>query len=152
MLLKIRVFVATASVLAAVASTGEAVQAQTHTPSSLEWHAYDGGPDYGVVYAAWSPDCQCHLYMDAWQWNQAANDRAHEAFIDYIWDRDADHSYDDSSSGAYHESYYAPYYPSHEYSYYPVYNPQYDYAMQSWYRAQAANDRAHRAFIEYIRH
>jgi len=104
---------------------------------------------------------ECQYAANSWRWRQAANDRAHQAFIDYIWDaeprhrkrgsRHRDYGYGSSTQGTYQ-----PYgYGLHSYGHggYSASGTQgYWDPMASWYRIQRSNDRAHRAFIDYIRH
>ena len=121
-----------------------------------EWYAMDAGPGVGLVYVSWDMSCYCVRYMTSWQWQQAANDRSHDAFIDYIWDGET--GYQEADEYGEYSVYDYMYVRPYDVASYPVlyggYGYHYDYSdyqMQSWYRQQAANDRAHRAFIEYIR-
>lgn len=121
-------------------------------PHDLDGAAlYDSyGSDYYHSYGSDGHDAYRTDYprdsMRSWYRAQAANDRAHQKFIDYIWGTD-------SQDRSWYHSYGAPYGQSYGsgYAYDQRYGRDYLDPMSSWYRNQAANDRAHAAFIDYIR-
>lgn len=113
----------------------------------------------GTAYAyadPWGACSECQLAVVTWYWQQAVNDRSHQAFIDAIWGSeypDSDDVYSDvwSPWGAYGGTP-MPYSSAYGYGGFHS-SPYVDYwdPMLSWYRQQASNDRSHRAFIDYIR-